>query len=433
MSKQEDIMLYIKTLEPGHKISVRSIAGDLGVSEGTAYRAIKECEAIGIVTTIPRVGTVRVEKIDKRHMENLTFSKVLSIVNGSVLGGKEGLNKSLNRFTIGAMTVDAFSKYVSPGSLVIVGNREEIQRFALEQDAAVLISGGFGCRGDIKKLADDKKLPIISSNYDTFTIASMINKALSDNKIKNDIILIEEVMMENPACLTTEDTLETWMDLVKKTKHIRYPVVDKDMRVVGIMTAKDLPDDLNTNEPIKKLMIKDPITVTPKTTVSYAAHIMGWEDIELCPVVDGRKLVGVITRKDVIKAFEYMNTHGYDVENLEESILKNFTCANEGSDRVYEGKITPRMLDNVGTASWSALNMLINAVAVDTLKKYNITISVDNISTYFMKPVQVDSNIIIRSRILDLGRSFCKVEAEMFNVKKELVGKSLLSAIIIKE
>ncbi len=37
-------------------------------------------------------------------------------------------------------------------------------------------------------------------------------------------------------------------------------------------------------------MNKNPISVTPKTTVAYAAHIMGWDGIKLCPVVDKKKL-----------------------------------------------------------------------------------------------------------------------------------------------
>jgi Cu2+-exporting ATPase len=64
MSKHEDIIKYILSLEVGTKISVRSIASALGVSDGTAYRAIKDSDALGIVTTIPRVGTVRIEKVE---------------------------------------------------------------------------------------------------------------------------------------------------------------------------------------------------------------------------------------------------------------------------------------------------------------------------------------------------------------------------------
>lgn len=66
MSKHEEIINYIMSLKAGTKISVRGIANDLNVSEGTAYRAIKECDNLGLVTTVPRVGTVRIKKVEKR-------------------------------------------------------------------------------------------------------------------------------------------------------------------------------------------------------------------------------------------------------------------------------------------------------------------------------------------------------------------------------
>ena len=44
---------------------MRSIAKNMEMSEGTAYRAIKEAETIGIVSTIERVGTIRIERKTK--------------------------------------------------------------------------------------------------------------------------------------------------------------------------------------------------------------------------------------------------------------------------------------------------------------------------------------------------------------------------------
>ena len=66
MTKHEQIIKYIESLSVGHKISVRQIAKDLNVSEGTAYRAIKEADNQGLVASIDRVGTVRIE----RNLEN---------------------------------------------------------------------------------------------------------------------------------------------------------------------------------------------------------------------------------------------------------------------------------------------------------------------------------------------------------------------------
>lgn len=95
MSKHEEIIKYILSLDINTKISVRGISSKLGVSEGTAYRAIKECESIGIVNTIPRVGTVRVEKLEKKNIDKISFREIVNMVDGTLIGGKGGENNFL--------------------------------------------------------------------------------------------------------------------------------------------------------------------------------------------------------------------------------------------------------------------------------------------------------------------------------------------------
>ena len=51
MSKHQEILSYLEELPVGKRVSVRSISNHLGVSDGTAYRAIKEAENRGIVET----------------------------------------------------------------------------------------------------------------------------------------------------------------------------------------------------------------------------------------------------------------------------------------------------------------------------------------------------------------------------------------------
>lgn len=94
------------------------------------------------------------------------------------------MDKDLNKFVIGAMTEEAMRRYITPGSLLIIGNREGAQKLALQDGAAVLITGGFDTTPEIARLADDLALPVLSTTYDSFTVATMINRALSDQLIK---------------------------------------------------------------------------------------------------------------------------------------------------------------------------------------------------------------------------------------------------------
>lgn len=187
-TKHEQIIHYIESLPIGEKISVRSIAKNLKMSEGTAYRAIKDAENIGIVSTIERVGTIRIERKNKRNFEHLTYEALLQVIEGRVMGGAAGLTRTLNKFIIGAMQEEAMQRYLAPDALMIVGNREQVQRLALEQGAAVLITGGFEPSPAIISLANQVQMPILSTSYDTFTVATLINRAMSDQLIKKEII-----------------------------------------------------------------------------------------------------------------------------------------------------------------------------------------------------------------------------------------------------
>lgn len=150
VTKHEQIIRHINSLDVGSKISVRQIAKDLEVSDGTAYRAIKEAENQGLVSTIERVGTVRIEVKEKEQFKHLTYAELINVVEGQVLGGKNGLHKTLNKFVIGAMQLEAMMRYTEADSLLIVGNRIKAHELALKAGAAVLITGGFDTTEHIK-------------------------------------------------------------------------------------------------------------------------------------------------------------------------------------------------------------------------------------------------------------------------------------------
>ncbi|MCL6617900.1 MAG: CBS domain-containing protein, partial [Anoxybacillus ayderensis] len=287
ITKHEQILQYIESLPVGEKISVRQIAKEMGVSEGTAYRAIKDAETKGYVSTIERVGTIRIEQKKKENIEKLTYAEVVNIVDGQVLGGKEGLHKTLNKFVIGAMKLEAMMRYTGAGNLLIVGNRTKAHELALEAGAGVLITGGFDTEEHVKKLADERQLPIISTSYDTFTVATMINRAIYDQLIKKEIVLVEDILtpFEKTAYLYVTDQVERWYELNRETKHSRFPVIDQQLKVQGIVTAKDVMG-YERDVLIEKVMTKHPITVSGKTSVASASHMMVWEGIEVLPVVD---------------------------------------------------------------------------------------------------------------------------------------------------
>lgn len=427
-TKHEQILSYIESLPIGNKISVRQIAKDLTVSEGTAYRAIKEAENRRLVSTIERVGTIRIEVKRKENFERLTFAEVVNIVDGLVLGGKSGLHKSLSKFVIGAMQVDDMMRYVDPGNLLIVGNRYKVHEHALKAGAAVLVTGGFDVPESSKRLADELELPLISTSYDTFTVATMINRAIDDQLIKKDVLLIEDIYIpkEKTAYLTTRDTVMRYRELNSETNHGGYPVVDQKETVVGVVTARDVMD-ADSEDSIEKVMTKQPIVITLTTSVAAASHRMVWESIDLLPVVnDANKLQGIISREDVLKALQASSRQPQNGETIDD-LIKSQLSPSSDDKSVIGFTVTPQMTNHFGTMSYGAFTTVLSEAGSQALRtRRRVESVVENMTIYHTKPVPLEAHIKLMPKVLDFSRRMAKVDVEAYN-DKHLVGKALIT------
>jgi len=431
-TKHEQILQHIHSLDIGQKISVRRIAKDLNVSDGTAYRAIKEAENQGLVTSIERVGTIRIEKKNKENFERLTFAEVVNIIDGQVLGGRDGLHKTLGKFIIGAMEIDAMMRYTEADSLLIVGNRIEAHEKALKAGASVLITGGFDTEEKNKQLADEQALPIITTSYDTFTVASMINRAIYDQLIKKEIVFVGDIKtkLEDTHYLKSGDKIKDWYRLNEISSHTRFPIVDEKMRVVGMVSSKDIVGR-DENTLIDKVMSRKPHFVQTQSSLAFASHTMVWEGIELLPVIDdSRTLVGIVSRQDVLKAMQQIQRQPQVGETINDIINSNLTVAEDDPD-VFETIVVPQMTNHLGILGNGVFSSLIIEASNRLLiEKRKANISVENITVYFNKPVQIDNLLRIKPTILDAGRQYAKIDVDVYT-GKQLIGKGLIMAQLI--
>ena len=94
--------------------------------------------------------------------------------------------------------------------------------------------------------------------------------------------------------------------------------------------------------------------------------------------------------------------------------------------------MTPQMTNYLGTiSSWGVHDTWLQIRQIVYLKNYKRgDLVVENMTIYFIKPVQIDSTIEIHPRVLDVGRKFGKVDVEVFNQGK-LVGKAMLTCQLL--
>lgn len=429
MTKHEQILSYIESLSVGQKISVRKIAKDLEVSEGTAYRAIKDAGQIGLVATIDRVGTVRIEKKNREEIEQLTFSEIVKIIDGQVLGGRNGLIKTLTKFAIGAMELNDVVKYLSPHTLLIVGNRKDVQLEALKRGSAVLITGGFTTNNDIIKYADDHDLPIISSNYDSYLVANIINRAMYNQMIRKEIIVVDDIVkpIDDTTVLFDDMTLTEYKTKAQATGHSRFPIIDEEWKLVGIVTSKEIIN-MQDDDTLASFMTKSPINVQLSTTIANCAHIMIWEGIELLPVTTiSKKLIGVITREDVLKSMQLIGRQPQVGETINDQIAKHINISND----IIQVTTTPLLTDQFGMLSKAVFVAIIEETVRYKMRKHKkIEVMIESLNIFYIKTVQIESEIDVHYDMLDVGRNFAKLEVTMKNGTQNVAKAMIMCQII---
>ncbi|MFC2722865.1 hypothetical protein HMPREF3103_02740 [Granulicatella sp. HMSC30F09] len=429
-SKHQQIIRYIESLPVGEKISVRSIAKNMEMSEGTAYRAIKEAENIGIVSTIERVGTIRIERKTKDNLEKLSFGEIIKIIEGEVFGGREGLDKILNRFVIGAMTLDAMTRYIQPESLVIIGNREDAQLLALNQGAAVLITGGFQATPQLIQKADELKIPLMGTTYDTFTVASLINRAMTDQLIKKKIMIVADIYndIENTNYLKMDQTVKEYRELSEKTGNSRFPVVNHSNRLVGVVSAKDILGKSDSLI-IERIMTKNPSVSKLHASVASVAHSMIWNGLEMLPVVqDNMELIGIISRRDVMKAMQLTQRQPQVGNTFEDDVSENLEVIEVNPTNArFSFTVTPQMTNNLGMLSFGVLCEVVSVASKEFIhRSQRRNTVIEQLEMHYLRMIPIESKIAIQIQTLDIGRKVSKIDISVL-LENSVVAKAIMS------
>jgi IMP dehydrogenase len=133
-------------------------------------------------------------------------------------------------------------------------------------------------------------------------------QALEVDRVKRS----ESGMIVNPITLSPEHKIYEALELMKKYRISGVPITadgNKEGKLVGILTNRDLRFETNTGRPISAIMTRENlITVPVGTTLDQAEQILHQHKVEKLLVVDHEyRLKGLITVKDIQKALKYPN------------------------------------------------------------------------------------------------------------------------------
>src|SRR3989344_3638160 len=161
-------------------------------------------------------------------------------------------------------------------------------------------------------------VPIISAAMDTVTEAAIaiamaqeggigiIHKNMSIEKQSAEVRKVkrsESGMIHDPITLEGQVLLKDALKIMQENKIGGIPIVDKNMKLLGIITNRDLRFQKNLELPVSEIMTKtNLITWHLGTNLIEAEKILTKYKVEKLPLVDKQnKLVGLITYKDIMK------------------------------------------------------------------------------------------------------------------------------------
>ena len=119
----------------------------------------------------------------------------------------------------------------------------------------------------------------------------------------------EQFMQDVVTSYHVEDTIDRLAGAMSEGGFGSVPILAKDGKLVGIVSEFDLLKAIEEGKDLEKvtageIMIKDPITVTRKTLAMEIVHLLQEKHLIRTPVVDDSgKLVGVVSRRDIIQGY----------------------------------------------------------------------------------------------------------------------------------
>lgn len=395
-TKHEIVIEYIESLEVGEKVSVRQLARQMNISEGTVYRAIKEAENQGLVSSIPKVGTIRIEQVKERSIDTLTYRELANIVEGKLLHGADKADIAPKAFFVASNLEHLRERNPRPSTMIIGEYDKDMLAYACEHELPAMLTGGSGIavQNKLQNLPDN--IIIIATPYDIFDAIIAINQAIVERVQERELVTVSDIMTTDPYVLKSYDSVEDWNELCLQTGHRGFPIVNAEGYLEGMVTAYDVTG-VSQVTLMDEVMTPNPVVVHADTLVSYLGRLLVLEQVELVPVVDNdNRLIGVVGLKDFIEAQQTMQKQPHLGDTSDNIVMSGFSVVAREPDVILSGRIIPYVLDEYGTLSIGTVDIYSSNAAVIAMRVVkNLLAQVYQIHTRIYSEVGADEEIYI--------------------------------------
>ncbi|SDG63265.1 manganese-dependent inorganic pyrophosphatase [Selenomonas sp. WCT3] len=250
------------------------------------------------------VGIVTVSDLAKRYfqelsMQNLSemrvrYRDIIAATDSEVLvAGDEGafIEGSVR---IAAGSIETIKKVIDKKDIVLVGDRHDETMIDIVKQgvSCMIITGNGRVCAEVLELAEQQNTFVLSTPYDTYTIARLINQCVP----------IRRIMHADPVCFKPLDMLSDIKGAMEETNYRNYPVIENG-RLVGIIS-------------------RDNMVMPEREQVILVDHnergqaVEGIEEAKIVEIIDHHRLGGIQTSEPIYTHAEPVGCTATIVANM---------------------------------------------------------------------------------------------------------------------
>ncbi|MDG2342252.1 MAG: IMP dehydrogenase [Cytophagales bacterium] len=245
-------------------------------------------------------------------------------------------------------------------------------------------------------------VPIVSASMDTVTESKLaiaialkggmgiVHKNMSISSQADEVRRVKRSqsgMIKDPITMEKNSNVKDALSIMKKHQIGGIPIINSSNELIGIVTNRDLRFQKDSSIKISKIMTKKVVTAKVGISLDGAEKILKEHKIEKLPIVEGKKFVGLITYKDILKNKSMPDACKDQLGRLRVGAAIGVSGDwEERIDRLINSSVDVISIDTAHAHSKSVIDVL------KTIKSnYSIDVIVGNIATGDAAKKLVDS------------------------------------------
>lgn len=273
-------------------INIRRTAGvSSQISLKRAWEMMKKLEVVtlpvtnqlgkleGVIVT-KDIATSYMDVLDNRVLSQARtlYKTIAETIDGQVYAGNEHAYFVRGKVVVATSNTEFMADQIEDDDLVILGDREEAQMQAIRSNAScIIIGGGLEVDEEVKKLAEKRDCVIITTPFDTFSVARLINQSMPIKQYmtKKDLVTFD-----------IDDYVDDVKEVMSKVRHRDFPVINESGNYVGMISRRNLMN-----------MQKKQIILVDHNEKSQAVDGVG--EAEILEIIDHHRLGSLETMSPV--------------------------------------------------------------------------------------------------------------------------------------